>query len=70
VVTSQKKLGWSIPNVVRLAYTLDSVKSHLMMKPNPTGARNRFAHFARALFEIAKSGERTMIEREWGRMRG
>lgn len=64
MVTFQKKLVRPIPSAVRLAYTLDSVRSHLAMKPNPTGARNRFAHFARALFEIAKSGGRTEIERK------
>jgi hypothetical protein len=40
-----------------------------MMKPNPTGARNRFAHFARALFEIAKSGGQTEIVGEEKRLR-
>lgn len=50
--------------VVRLAYTLVSVKSNLTMKPNPTEATNRFVHFVQTLFEIAKLGGRTKIERK------
>lgn len=58
---SGKEMG-AISRAVRLAYTLDSVRFHPTMKPNPTGARkNRFVHFARAFFEIAKSGGWTEI---------